>query len=233
MPSEGVHRILHAVGSAGDGGEQVARLCTLLARTVHADGVGLSVTTGAGHQARVAATDEVSGRIEDLQIVLGQGPCVDALSTRAPVLTPDMSQAAASDRWPLFVPAVAELGVAASFSVPLLAGDVGLGALDLYRCRVGDLEDSGVDKALDFAAAAVEILITTQSAPPARRPHFDVASWPGASTIHQATGMVMAQIGGEAAGAFAVLRSRAFADDRPLLDVARDVLDRRLRFDGA
>ena len=59
---------------------------------------------GPGRHSRVAATDVVSGRIEDLQVLLGQGPCVDAVSTGAPVLVDDITRQEVADRWPVFAP---------------------------------------------------------------------------------------------------------------------------------
>jgi hypothetical protein len=47
------------------------------------------------------------------------------------------------------------------------------------------------------------------------------------SEVHQATGVIMAQVGGGAADAL----SRLYAANRAIDAVARDVVDRRLRFD--
>jgi AmiR/NasT family two-component response regulator len=49
--------------------------------------------------------------------------------------------------------------------------------------------------------------------------------------VHQATGLVLAQLGVSAEAAFARLRAYAYAEDRRLDDVARDVVERRLRFE--
>jgi hypothetical protein len=48
--------------------------------------------------------------------------------------------------------------------------------------------------------------------------------------VHQATGMVMAQVGVTLDQAFLLLRARAFADGRPLAELATDVVARRVRF---
>jgi hypothetical protein len=48
--------------------------------------------------------------------------------------------------------------------------------------------------------------------------------------VHQATGMIIVQLGVSAEIAFARLRAYAFAQNRRLRDVARDVVARRLRF---
>ena len=56
--------------------------------------------------------------------------------------------------------------------------------------------------------------------------------WAATSVVHQATGMVMVQLGTDGTSAFAALRARAFQEGRTLQDVAHDVLQRRTRLDG-
>jgi hypothetical protein len=51
------------------------------------------------------------------------------------------------------------------------------------------------------------------------------------AVVHQATGMIIVQLGTTADTAFARLRAYAFAHHRRLSDVAREVVERRLRFD--
>ena len=55
---------------------------------------------------------------------------------------------------------------------------------------------------------------------------------PASSEIHQATGMVVAQLSVTARIAYLRLRAHAFAQDRPLIEVAREVIERRLRFES-
>jgi AmiR/NasT family two-component response regulator len=49
--------------------------------------------------------------------------------------------------------------------------------------------------------------------------------------VHQATGMIMAQLGVGAMVAFARLQASAFASGQLLTEVARDVVARLVRFD--
>jgi hypothetical protein len=51
--------------------------------------------------------------------------------------------------------------------------------------------------------------------------------------VHQASGMVAAQLGVSVAQALVRLRAYAFGHDRALRDVAQEVLARKLRFDRA
>jgi len=50
------------------------------------------------------------------------------------------------------------------------------------------------------------------------------------SWVHQATGFVLAQLGISADQALARMRCYAFVEQRLLIDVARDVVSRRLQF---
>ena len=49
--------------------------------------------------------------------------------------------------------------------------------------------------------------------------------------IHQATGMIAAQLNETMSNALARLRAAAFASGRPMYDIAQDVVERRVRFD--
>jgi hypothetical protein len=214
--------------TVGPGDDQVLRLCLLAVDSLPVSGAGLSVSSGPGHHRKLAATDEVSDRVEDLQALLGQGPCVDALATGTPVLVDDLDDVAYQQRWPMFTPAASACGVRASFAVPLVVGELRLGAMDLYRSAAGPLQPPQVEQARDFAAAAVNLLLDQQRSEPdplAPAPR----GVPGSSIIDQATGMVMVQLDTDAESAFAALRARAYREERSLQDVARDVLERRLR----
>jgi len=221
-------RVRHLMQAAGGGTDSLLRLCTSAVSSLDVDGIGLSMTNGSGSNTKVAATDQVSDRIEDLQVLLGQGPCVDAVTTGAPVLVADLVGSDAGTRWPMFTPAVTAIGVRASFSVPLIVGHLRLGAMDLYRADAGPLNPPQVAEAEDYASAAVNMLLERQQDAPT--PAADLGpAWAASSSVYQATGMVMVQLDIDAEGAFAALRARAYQEGRTLAEVSADVLDRRLR----
>jgi hypothetical protein len=221
MSSQRVHEIVRAARASSDGTARVAHLCDLAAGALPVNGVGLSLTGGRGRHSQVAATDEVSGKIEELQVLLGQGPCVDAVAAGAPVLVADMTRPSVRVRWPVFASAAVDIGVRAAFALPLM---------DLYRDDVGSLDLAEVEEAQDYATAAVEILLDLHNRAGGARSLS--AGWGATSVVAQATGMVMVQLGVDANAAFAALRARAYRDDRTLQDVARDVIERRTRLDG-
>jgi AmiR/NasT family two-component response regulator len=58
-----------------------------------------------------------------------------------------------------------------------------------------------------------------------------VEAMDGRAELFQAQGMVMVQLGVPLTAALTRLRAHAYAENRPLTDVARDVVARRIRFD--
>jgi hypothetical protein len=232
MSSQRVLEIVRAARASSDGTARVAHLCDLAAGSLPVNGVGLSLTGGRGRHSRLAATDEISGQIEDLQVLLGQGPCVDAVTAGAPVLVADMTRATVRARWPVFASAAVDIGVRAAFAVPLLVGDLRLGAMDLYRDDVGSLDQAQVAEAQDYATAAVEILLDLHNRAGSGGLRSLSAGWGATSLVAQATGMVMVQLDVDANAAFAALRARAYRENQSLQDVARDVIERRTRLDA-
>jgi ANTAR domain len=119
------------------------------------------------------------------------------------------------------------------FALPLQIGAIRLGVLDLYRAHPGGLPALELAEALAFADAACTTLLAAAGSPPETAELAWQRDDPTAhqAQVHQATGMIIAQLGVTAAAAFARLRAYAYAHDRRLGDVARDVVARRLRFD--
>jgi hypothetical protein len=181
----------------------------------------------------LCTTNAVSEIIEQLQYELGEGPCVDAYEHAQPVLEPDLADPVTA-RWPAFTGPAIDAGVRAVFGFPLQVGAVRLGALNLYADRPGMLSDDQHADALVMADIAAEaVLLLQANAPPGRvATELEI----GADfhyVVHQASGMVAAQLDVSVGQALIRLRAYAFGNNRALADVARDVVDRVLRFDAA
>jgi GAF domain/ANTAR domain len=204
------------------------RLCRAAVGMLPASGVGVSVMSDRGLPVTTAASDAASARMEELQFTVGEGPCLDAYTSRRPVLTPDLV-AAGHTRWPGYAPAAHEQGVGAVFAFTLQVGAARLGVLDVYRGHPGVLSQRAMSQALTFAELAVEILLDAQASAveDAASPTFDDALDIGYE-LYQAQGMVMVQLGVTLGEAMSRLRAHAFANDQRLGEVAGDVVDRRL-----
>jgi hypothetical protein len=209
-----------------------ARICHLCVQLLGVTGAGVSMVTATGNRGVVCATDEVSARIEDLQFTLGEGACVDAVQAGTPVLVGDLDEPGdiVVERWPAFMEGAARAGVRAVFAFPLRIGAITVGVLDLYRDRPGDLTAGQLATALMAADAAGLALLYLGSG--SHRAFADDLDGYAAyqMQVHQATGMVKVQLGVTIEEAFLMLRARAFAAGRPVAEVARDVVERRLRF---
>lgn len=218
-----------AENAAERGGRvDVVDACSVAVTRARVSGAGVTMTTHPDSGRVVHVTDGVGARVEELQLTLGEGPGLDAHATRAPVLSPDLRSAEALLRWPVFAPAAVAAGAAAIFAFPLQMGAVLLGFMDLYRDEPRSLLSGELRDALLLADTATLLLIGDAPAP-------GVEEWLGGpggyrAEIDQATGMVSAQLGVPIDEALVRLRGHAYARERRLTDVARDVVARRLRF---
>jgi hypothetical protein len=229
-------------GSAADNGARAARivvLCDLAVRTLLIDGASVTVVSGTGHRGLIVSTDEVAARLDELQSTLGVGPAFDAVTGGYPVLSGDLTAPTVRDRWPVFGGAAIDAGVRAVFALPLRIGAIELGVLVLHRRAIGDLSAAELSQALRLADAVAYAIL--DMATPAADGHgalgpdqssdmFVDSVFLGAE-VHQASGMVMVQLGVPIDAALARLRSYAFAYNRPLIDVARDVIAQTLRLE--
>jgi len=194
-------------------------------------GAGIMLMSGDVPRGSVCTTNEVSDIVEQLQYGLGEGPCVDAYNQDRPVLEPDLDEPS-TPRWPAFTSPAVEAGVRAIFGFPLDVGAVRLGALNLYRDRPGPLTDDQHADALVMADVVAQALLVLQAdAPPGKLAAELEAGADFHYVVHQASGMVSAQLEVSVGQALIRLRAYAFGNDRPLTDVAQDVVARRLRFD--
>jgi hypothetical protein len=230
MAGDRLQRILAEL-SAGDGGRSSARLCEVSAEITGVSGAGIMLMSGDVPRGSVCATDEVSALIEDLQYDLGEGPCVDAFRQDRVVAEPDLADPA-TPRWFGFTPPAVEAGVGAVFGFPLQVGSVRLGALNLYRNRPGPLSDDQHADALVMADVAARWVLDVQADAPAGLLAGELEA--GADfhfVVQNAAGMVSVQLGVSVTEALIRLRAYAFGHDRPLGDVARDVVARALRLE--
>jgi hypothetical protein len=204
-------------------------LCEVGAAVIGVSGTGIMLMSGDVPRGSLCTTDTVSALIEDLQYTLGEGPCVDAYRDDRVVLEPDLARPATA-RWPAFSPPAVGAGARAVFGFPLRMGAARLGAVNLYRDRPGPLSDDQHADALALAEVVARWVLDAQ----AGAPEGTLAATLGDGAdfhyvVHNAAGMVSVQLGVSVTEALIRLRAYAFSADRPLTDVARDVVARALR----
>jgi GAF domain-containing protein len=239
MPEQGVvATALLAIDRDGAGNRALAQqICEACVEGLDVDGASISLLTASVSRETLWATDPTSGVLEELQYSLGEGACIQAATSGSPVLVPDLRHSDQVARWPMFAAAVAERTAArALFAFPLQWGVINLGVLDLYRSSPGGLTRPHWHDALAAADIAAVMMLEVRTDPDNTDGHNDSdAPWLdvaliGHAEIHQATGMVLTQLGISATDALARLRAHAFVHQALLLDVAADVVARRLVF---
>ncbi|SDT60646.1 GAF and ANTAR domain-containing protein [Actinoplanes derwentensis] len=225
-------RRLVADGPAASAGAVtfLTHLCRVAARELPATGVGISLMAEKGVRGLCVASDDLGERLEELQFVLGEGPCIDAYATRRPVLCGDLA-GQDPNRWPVYTPMVREAGIHAVFAFPLQIGAARLGTMDVLRDRAGPLRAGEIETALLIADISVDVLLAGQEDDSGDGSGL-VGDVGNRAQLFQAQGMVMVQLGVPLHEALTRMRAYAYANDRRLADVARDVVDRALRFDS-
>ena len=211
-------------------GELIRRLCRLAVDEMALSGCALVLMSGTEAASTLAGAGRHASTVTGLQMELGEGPCLQAFASGVPVLLPDLAENA--NRWPAFTAAALAVGVHAEFSLPLTVGSGGTGTLDLCRDRPGMLNDEHLADALVTADIARDAVLYQQYTPGGAG-LAELLDMGGTDriVIHQATGMIAAQVNDTTSNALARLRAAAFASGRPMHDIARDVVERRIRFD--
>ncbi|MEU6622922.1 GAF and ANTAR domain-containing protein [Streptomyces litmocidini] len=214
--------------------EAPAVLCRACVDLLDITGASISLYGGGDTGALWWSSDPVAGRLAEAQYTLGDGPCQTASRSAAPVLAADLTKGPDARRWPVFAQQAVELGVRAVFSLPLGAGGLAVGTLDLYRDRPGPLSEQDQTFAFPVAEAITSALLSLHSAqgdrtaPPA--PNWLDGAENDHEEVHQATGMIMVHLGVDPEHALARLRAHAFAHAQSVTEAARDVIAGKIRF---
>lgn len=235
MSDDRMIRLYQAIASHDGDPTPFGRLqatCRTATGMLPVTGVGVMLMAERTHQGTLYATDERIQQLEDLQNAAGEGPCIDSYRLGRPVLEPDLA-GQGRQTWPRLAEAALEAGMAALFSFPLQLDEASVGALNLYRVRPGPLTTEQVADGRLFAAMVTREVLTMQAeAIPGALPS-QISDLSGdRSRIEQATGMVAAQLAVPIGEAGRRLREHADSLDRSLAEIAQDVVNRELRFDG-
>ena len=227
-------RIMAAVtgqDTAAGAGELITRLCRFAVNEMALSGCALVLMSGTESASMLAGAGRHAPTVTGLQMELGEGPCLQAYASGVPVLLPDLA-AGNANRWPAFAAAALAAGVHAEFSLPLAVGRGGIGTLDLCNDRPGMLIDEHLADALVTADIARDAVLYQQYTPEGGG-LAGLLDMGGTDriVIHQATGMIAAQLNDTISNALARLRAAAFASGRPMHDIAQEVVERRMRFD--
>jgi GAF domain-containing protein len=188
-----------------------------------ADAVGIVLTDHRG-QLRFMASSNESGRdLELFQLQAEEGPCLDCVRTRQPVVNTDLGQAGAI--WPKFAPLAMGAGFQSVHAFPMRLREQVIGALNLFSGQQMRLEAQEIRVVQSLADVATIAILQERSI---SRAEALTEQLQGALNsrivIEQAKGALARMEGISVDQAFEVMRRRARSQRQRLVDVASTVL---------
>ena len=161
------------------------------------DLVGISIVHPHGIDTP-AGSDQALDRLDELQFVLQEGPCFDALHLQETVYSPDLAQ---DPRWPHWGPRVTEeIGVGSIVSYRLFTTKDTLGAMNLYSRKTNAFDS---DDIYNGQALAAHVAVALSASQHVEQLELAIAT---RTVIGQAEGILMERFDIPADKAFAVLR---------------------------
>lgn len=211
------------LANRGEGSLLVGAVCLTAVAAIEVDGAGLTLLTSE-HRTPVCAQGALASLGEDLQISLGEGPCVEAFESGALIEVTDLASHEAM-RWPIFSKEMVDAGAGSLASFPLRIGGARFGALTLYRSAYGELSADQVADSYVMAQLAAHLIVAEQARIGGDLVIAEIETgFARMEPIHQATGMLMAQLSVGAKDALARLRGAAYAAQRSARDMAVDIV---------
>lgn len=208
-------------GALVDTLQRVAELTATVVPPAAMTGITMLVD---GRPATAVFTDPTAPEIDQAQYESGSGPCLDAFRERDVKRIRDTTD---EDRWPAFAKAAAEHGILSTLSLPLVAWDRGIGALNLYATETAAFGEADERTATAFSQQAAIALGNAQA-------YWDACNLSenltqamrSRATIEQAKGIIMANSGVNADAAFEMLRQASQRTNRKLRDIATEIVRR-------
>ena len=204
-------------------------LAAAAASVLPVDGAGISLIDDALRVPLGASAAAVTVA-EQLQVTLGEGPCLTAAAARESLVA---DAATMASRWPVYaIELTAKTPFRSVAAVPLYDRPAHVfGALNLYSVRPVHPADFDLGVAVEVATEMARFL-TGELPRPDGSVEEDLDGWldlpPAADRIEvwSAVGLVMSEFEEGDATALSRLRGYAFANDLTLDQLARNVLDR-------
>jgi GAF domain-containing protein len=211
--------------------DTVATSLSLLSSLAHeavpdSTGAGVSIIDG-GRRVSSGATDDRVREADSLQYELDEGPCLTAAIQRELVRIDDVTT---DRRWPRWAEAVQPLGVRATLSAPLVAGEEGLGAIKVYSDRPDAFDQHSEQLLTLFAAQAALLVANLQTAERAKRLSDGMRqAVSDRDVVSVAKGVLMGRNSIDEKTALRMLISRSQEEGTGVVEAARAVVDSAVR----
>ena len=216
---------LHGLHFSHDRLDSFLEQLTVLAADATGGDAAVGVTViRENERTTVAASDERTLMLDEIQYNDGDGPCLHCARTGHTVVIDDLE---ADDRWPTYQHRGLEQGLRASLSLPLDLGDRAVGAINMYVFENHTFdapEVSVLEEFRDEASRALSLALRHEEVT-TRRDQLHQAMTQR-RVIDQALGILMAQQRCSSAEAFNLLRRHSQNNNRKIREVAAELITR-------
>lgn len=204
-----------------DVGDTLYWLCDVVLELTDATGAGILLEDIDGSLRYAVASDAKTARLEEIQLELGEGPCMLAHASGEPVLVASLDDESRFNGWR---PRARAEGVEAVFTLPLLAKGSSIGILDIYRDRSSVLTDQQLAEAAVVANMATTAVLNRQEYEQSvSRTDQLQAALDARILMEQAKGRVGEAHGVDMATAEELIHHHAAQRGRPIGEVVRGI----------
>jgi hypothetical protein len=126
-----------------------------------APGAGIILRESTDHLRVAASSSTEMHGVEQFELRSGQGPCMESYRTGSPITETDLIRA--RHRWPRFGPVATAAGFRSAHAVPIdIHGHI-IGALNLFRTKIGALPETEALAARALAQATAITILRRES----------------------------------------------------------------------
>lgn len=222
-------RFARSLSDGYDLQDVIVQLAEDIRATLHVAGAGVMVEDDEGNLRFMSTSDSTLRMLEQLQIELGEGPCLLAYRDAKQVTVSDLSD---DPRFARFGPLAVTAGMRAVYSFPMLQQGAVIGAMNLYRSSPGPLSNEQVTVGQMFADIASAFIVHAREDDHRALLNRQLQrALDSRVVIEQAKGFVRAKRDVDVRVAFEALRRYARNHSTRLADIAAQVLDGELPVD--
>lgn len=226
-PEHPLHQALDALSSYLIGGDSldttIRRVADIAVAAFPAARCAGISTLIEGEPRTAVFTDEEAPEIDAAQYETGEGPCLD--SYRHGVVN-RIDDTETDERWPAFTSAASRHGIRSTISLPMVARDEPMGALNLYSPEVAGFASVDEDLGLKLATQAAVLMANAQVCWDVHRLTENMReAMRSRASIEQAKGMIMSRSHCTPDEALALLVGASRREDRRVLDIATEIVE--------
>ena len=197
--------------------DTVRAVVELALSTFRCSGVGVVLLDAESRPESAGASDDDAAAADGLQLSLRQGPVLQAIERRQPVLVTELR---ADGRWGFWAPSAADLGFRSVLALPLADGDIA-GSLTLYARSASGFRSADLASTMVFAQLSSIAIAVAQE----REQLLQAVQ--SRSIVGQAQGILMEHYGVTATQALTVLHRYSAQQDLQLSAMAERVIRER------